>query len=373
MIRPTIMVVFDGARDEISIVTPVRPPPAYRRGRPMRARRRGSTRSSTELEAPARPRRPRAGRSVRCWRARRRRTRAKPSIKAHGRQGEGIHRRRRRLPDRAVAALHQPLRPAGRSRSTGRCGASIPRPISATSISAASRSSCRARRSWCGCATARSPSARSPARARAARRPSEDEALARELLADPKERAEHLMLLDLGRNDVGRVAKIGTVKVTDSFFIERYSHVMHIVSNVEGELRDGRRRGDGARRRLSRRHRLRRAESARDGDHRRTGEGQARHLRRLHRLFRRGRRNGHLHRAARLGREGRAHARPGRRRHRLRFLPRRRAEANASTRRGPCSAPPKRRCDSPCAESAGSKSPARDPAICAGNDRHRER
>jgi anthranilate synthase component 1 len=67
--------------------------------------------------------------------------------------------------------------------------------------------------------------------------PSEDETLAHELLADPKERAEHLMLLDLGRNDVGRVAKIGTVKVTDSFFIERYSHVMHIVSNVEGELR----------------------------------------------------------------------------------------------------------------------------------------
>ena len=67
--------------------------------------------------------------------------------------------------------------------------------------------------------------------------PTEDEALAAELLADPKERAEHLMLLDLGRNDVGRVAKIGTVKVTDSFFIERYSHVMQIASNVEGELR----------------------------------------------------------------------------------------------------------------------------------------
>jgi anthranilate synthase component I len=64
----------------------------------------------------------------------------------------------------------------------------------------------------------------------------EDQTLAAELLADPKERAEHLMLLDLGRNDVGRVAKIGTVKVTDSFFIERYSHVMHIVSHVEGEL-----------------------------------------------------------------------------------------------------------------------------------------
>lgn len=66
----------------------------------------------------------------------------------------------------------------------------------------------------------------------------EDNALAEELLNDPKECSEHLMLLDLGRNDVGRVAKTGTVTVTDKFFIERYSHVMHIVSNVEGELRD---------------------------------------------------------------------------------------------------------------------------------------
>ena len=66
--------------------------------------------------------------------------------------------------------------------------------------------------------------------------PHEDKALEDELLADPKERAEHLMLLDLGRNDVGRVARIGTVKVTDQYFVERYSQVMHIVSNVEGEL-----------------------------------------------------------------------------------------------------------------------------------------
>ena len=66
--------------------------------------------------------------------------------------------------------------------------------------------------------------------------PEEDKALAAELLADPKERAEHLMLLDLGRNDVGRVAEIGTVKVTDQFFVEYYSHVMHIVSNVIGRL-----------------------------------------------------------------------------------------------------------------------------------------
>ncbi|WP_332685261.1 anthranilate synthase component I [Bosea sp. (in: a-proteobacteria)] len=66
--------------------------------------------------------------------------------------------------------------------------------------------------------------------------PAADAALAEDLLADPKERAEHLMLLDLGRNDVGRVAEIGSVRVTDSFFIERYSQVMHIVSNVEGRL-----------------------------------------------------------------------------------------------------------------------------------------
>ena len=65
---------------------------------------------------------------------------------------------------------------------------------------------------------------------------SEDEALASELLADPKERAEHLMLLDLGRNDVGRVAKIGSIKVTEQMVIEHYSHVMHIVSNVQGEI-----------------------------------------------------------------------------------------------------------------------------------------
>lgn len=66
----------------------------------------------------------------------------------------------------------------------------------------------------------------------------EDKALAEDLLTDPKERAEHLMLLDLGRNDVGRVAKIGTVKVIEQFVIEYYSHVMHIASHVDGKLRD---------------------------------------------------------------------------------------------------------------------------------------
>jgi anthranilate synthase component I len=66
-----------------------------------------------------------------------------------------------------------------------------------------------------------------------------DEALAKELLADPKEIAEHVMLLDLGRNDVGRVAQTGSVQVSDRMVIERYSHVMHIVSNVEGRLKPG--------------------------------------------------------------------------------------------------------------------------------------
>ena len=67
----------------------------------------------------------------------------------------------------------------------------------------------------------------------------EDQALAADLLADPKELAEHLMLLDLGRNDVGRVAKVGSVKVTAREIIEYYSHVMHISSTVEGELENG--------------------------------------------------------------------------------------------------------------------------------------
>jgi anthranilate synthase component 1 len=70
--------------------------------------------------------------------------------------------------------------------------------------------------------------------------PAEDAAIAEELLADPKERAEHVMLIDLGRNDVGRVAAAGSVKVTEQMVVERYSHVMHIVSNVEGRIAPGR-------------------------------------------------------------------------------------------------------------------------------------
>jgi anthranilate synthase component 1 len=67
----------------------------------------------------------------------------------------------------------------------------------------------------------------------------EDAQLEAELLDDPKELAEHLMLIDLGRNDVGRVARTGSVRVTDQMIVERYSHVMHIVSNVVGDLKEG--------------------------------------------------------------------------------------------------------------------------------------
>ncbi|QXL83679.1 anthranilate synthase component I [Comamonas sp. NLF-1-9] len=69
--------------------------------------------------------------------------------------------------------------------------------------------------------------------------PEKDKAAEQELLADPKERAEHVMLIDLARNDIGRIAQVGSVKVTEAFVVERYSHVMHIVSNVEGLLREG--------------------------------------------------------------------------------------------------------------------------------------
>ncbi len=69
--------------------------------------------------------------------------------------------------------------------------------------------------------------------------PEADKAVEQELINDPKERAEHVMLIDLARNDIGRIAKTGSVKVTEAFSVERYSHVMHIVSNVEGVLKDG--------------------------------------------------------------------------------------------------------------------------------------
>jgi len=101
----------------------------------------------------------------------------------------------------------------------------------------------RARRSWCARSTTpegdKVTIGRSPAPGHAGATPELDKALEKELSADPKERAEHVMLIDLARNDIGRIAKTGSVKVTEAFTVERYSHVMHIVSNVEGLLKDG--------------------------------------------------------------------------------------------------------------------------------------
>ncbi len=148
--------------------------------------------------------------------------------------------------------------------------------------------------------------------------PHEDKALEEELLADPKERAEHLMLLDLGRNDVGRVAKIGTVTVTDQFFVERYSHVMHIVSNVEGKLSPNRDALDALAAgfpagTVSGAPKVRAMQIIDELEKEKRGLYAG-----CRRLFLRRRRDGHLHRAAHRAGEGRQDVCAGRRRHRRR-------------------------------------------------------
>ena len=155
--------------------------------------------------------------------------------------------------------------------------------------------------------------------------PEEDKALAKELLADAKERAEHLMLLDLGRNDVGRVTEIGSVRVTE-LVLSRVlqpgdAHRVECRGSARHRLRR-RRCADGG---ISGRHGLGRAESARHGDHRRARGRGARSLCRLRRVFLRRRRDGQLHRAPNVGGQRRHDVCQGRRRHRRRFRPRARA------------------------------------------------
>ena len=104
----------------------------------------------------------------------------------------------------------------------------------------------------------------------------EDQRLAEQMLHDEKERAEHVMLVDLGRNDLGRVSEYGSVKVKDLMYVERYSHVMHIVSALEGKLRARPGCARCLRGVLPGGHAERRAESSRHADHRRTGTDAAR-------------------------------------------------------------------------------------------------
>jgi anthranilate synthase component 1 len=152
--------------------------------------------------------------------------------------------------------------------------------------------------------------------------PEEDAQLAKDLLADEKERAEHLMLVDLGRNDLGKVCKPGTVRVVDFFDVERYSHVMHIVSAVTGELLDDKTAYDA----------VGRAEGPGDGADRGARTGPARALRRCRRLsgLRRGRR--HRDRDPHRADDGRHGVRPGGRRCRRRL--RRRLRGHRVTQQG---------------------------------------
>ena len=146
----------------------------------------------------------------------------------------------------------------------------------------------------------------------------EDEQLAEELLADPKERAEHVMLVDLGRNDVGRVAQFGSVEISDVMVIERYSHVMHITSNVTGQLTEDRDAFDALAACLAGGHGFGRAEGAGDADHRRAGAAPPRAVWRGGRLHRLRRQHGYVHRAAN-DRDSRRHGvHPSRRGHRCR-------------------------------------------------------
>ena len=141
-----------------------------------------------------------------------------------------------------------------------------------------------------------------------------------ELLADPKENAEHVMLVDLARNDLGRVATAGSVRVEPYRVIERYSHIMHIVSGVSGDARAGPRCLRSVRRHLSRGHAGGRAEGAGHGDHRRARAGGTAALWRHGRLFRTPWRHGSGDHHPHAGVPRRCLQLPGRRRHRRRQL-----------------------------------------------------
>jgi anthranilate synthase component 1 len=233
MMRPTVIVIFDSVKDEITIVTPVRPEPqvAAREAHARAVGRLAEIVDGLDRPAPKEPSaepRPPAGHDMTSntspaeYEAMV--VRAKDYVAA-GDVFQVVLSQRFEAPfDLPAFALYRALRRTN------------PAPflvhLDFGSFQIVGSSPEILVRSRDGKVTIRPIAGTRPRGAT----PAEDRALAAELLADPKERAEHLMLLDLGRNDVGRVSEIGSVTVTDQFFLERYSHVMHIVSNVEGRL-----------------------------------------------------------------------------------------------------------------------------------------
>ena len=213
-------------------------------------RRRGSTIGSTRLAAPGHDPAARA-RAARRAAARRLALRRRP-IPGRRAPHQGVHRRRRHLSDGALAPARGARRRT-RSSTYRYLRALNPAPylyyLHCDDIHVIGSSPEILVRVEDGEVTLRPIAGTRPRGAT----PEEDAALAAELAADPKERAEHLMLVDLGRNDVGRVARFGTVRLTAFMTIERYSHVMHLVSEVRGRLRPGLDARGGARRLASRR------------------------------------------------------------------------------------------------------------------------
>ena len=173
-----------------------------------------------------------------------------------------------------------------RSTCTGCCARSTRARTCTSSAIPRSRSSARRPSRWCRCSTAEVISRPIAGTRRRGRTDEDDRRLGRRAAEHPKEIAEHVMLVDLARNDVGRVAQFGTVHVDELMTLERYSHVMHLTSQVSGELRPGQGPDRRAAGHAAGRHGVRRAEGAGHGDHRRARADQARAVRRRRRLRR---------------------------------------------------------------------------------------
>ena len=234
LMRPTVVVVFDSVRDEMTVVTPVRPQPRETAKQAYAAARERLEAAVAALEAPL----PHAA------------TKPMPALPAPEPVSNTSPAEFLGMVDRAKAYIKAgdafqivlsqrfsapfTLPPFALYRALRRV---TPSPylyfLDYGDFAIAGSSPEILVRARDGCVTIRPLAGTRPRGATTA----QDQALAEALLTDPKERAEHLMLLDLGRNDVGRVAEIGSVQVTEQFVIERYSHVMHIVSNVVGRQR----------------------------------------------------------------------------------------------------------------------------------------